>query len=86
MTSLWTTSDMTAAMRADKAGALPAECRRHLHRQPHHRPRATPSSRSRDARDGHDFVEAALKAGAGVAVIARDKRNRFAADAPLLAR
>jgi UDP-N-acetylmuramoyl-tripeptide--D-alanyl-D-alanine ligase len=37
-----------------------------------------------DARDGHDFVEAALKAGAGVAVVARGKRARFAVDAPLL--
>ncbi|MCW5690562.1 MAG: UDP-N-acetylmuramoylalanyl-D-glutamyl-2,6-diaminopimelate--D-alanyl-D-alanine ligase, partial [Pseudolabrys sp.] len=37
-----------------------------------------------DVRDGHDFVEAALGAGAGVAVVARDQRARFAADAPLL--
>jgi UDP-N-acetylmuramoyl-tripeptide--D-alanyl-D-alanine ligase len=38
-----------------------------------------------DNRDGHDFVEAALKAGAGLAVIARARRGQFAADAPLLA-
>jgi UDP-N-acetylmuramoyl-tripeptide--D-alanyl-D-alanine ligase len=38
-----------------------------------------------DARDGHDFVEAALKAGAGLAVVASDKRDLFANDAPLLA-
>jgi UDP-N-acetylmuramoyl-tripeptide--D-alanyl-D-alanine ligase len=38
-----------------------------------------------DNRDGHDFVEAALKAGAGVAVVSREKRARFAKDAPLLA-
>ena len=31
-----------------------------------------------DERDGHDFVEAALKAGAGLAVVARDKRDAFA--------
>ena len=37
-----------------------------------------------DARDGHDFVEAALKAGAGLAVVAADKRDAFAKDAPLL--
>ena len=37
-----------------------------------------------DSRDGHDFVEAALKAGAGLAVVAARKRARFAADAPLL--
>ena len=36
------------------------------------------------ARDGHEFVEAALKAGAGLAVVAADKRESFAKDAPLL--
>jgi len=37
-----------------------------------------------DARDGHEFVEAALKNGAGLAVIAKDKRAMFSADARLL--
>ena len=37
-----------------------------------------------DARDGHDFVEAALKAGAGLAVVAADKRDAMPKDAPLL--
>jgi UDP-N-acetylmuramoyl-tripeptide--D-alanyl-D-alanine ligase len=37
-----------------------------------------------DSRDGHDFVEAALAAGAGLAVVAAEKRDRFPADAPLL--
>lgn len=37
-----------------------------------------------DIHDGHDFVDAALKAGAGLAVIASAQRARFAADAPLL--
>ena len=36
-----------------------------------------------DNRDGHDFVDAALKAGAGLAVVAKGQRQRFA-DAPLL--
>ena len=84
MTSLWTLSDMGAAMRADKSGALPADT-------------AGISIDSRtlgkgdaffaiqgENRDGHDFVEAALKAGAGLAVVARAQRARFAADAPLL--
>src|ERR1041385_1994713 len=35
-------------------------------------------------RDGHDFVEAALKAGAGLAVVSRDKRAAMPKDAPLL--
>ena len=37
-----------------------------------------------DVHDGHDFVAAALKAGAGLAVVAASERDKFAADAPLL--
>src|SRR5262249_36974935 len=37
-----------------------------------------------DARDGHEFVPAALRAGAGIAVVAADRRGALAADAPLL--
>jgi UDP-N-acetylmuramoyl-tripeptide--D-alanyl-D-alanine ligase len=37
-----------------------------------------------DNRNGHDFVEAALKAGAGLAVVDARKQDRFAADVPLL--
>ena len=85
MSALWTLDAMASAMRADKSGALPAEV-----------PGLSIDSRSigrgeaffaiqGDNRDGHDFVEAALKAGAGLAVIARAQRTRFAAEAPLLA-
>jgi UDP-N-acetylmuramoyl-tripeptide--D-alanyl-D-alanine ligase len=35
-------------------------------------------------RDGHDFVDAARKAGAGLAVVAAHRQDRFAAAAPLL--
>src|SRR3954465_6511624 len=35
-------------------------------------------------RDGHEFVEAALKAGAGLAVVAREKAGANPKDAPLL--
>ena len=35
-------------------------------------------------RDGHEFVEAALKAGAGLAVVARDKAAAMPQGAPLL--
>ena len=84
MTALWTIDAMTTAMRAEGSGALPAEV-----------PGISIDSRSigkgeaffaikGDARDGHDFVEAALKGGAGLAVVARTQRARFAADAPLL--
>ena len=85
MSALWTIDAMAAAMRADKSGALPAEV-----------PGLSIDSRSvakgeaffaitGDNRDGHDFVETALKAGAGLAVVARSKRAQFAAEAPLLA-
>jgi UDP-N-acetylmuramoyl-tripeptide--D-alanyl-D-alanine ligase len=85
MSALWTADTMAAAMRAEKSGALPAEV-----------PGLSIDSRSigrgeaffaiqGDNRDGHAFVEAALKSGAGLAVIARGQRARFAADAPLLA-
>jgi UDP-N-acetylmuramoyl-tripeptide--D-alanyl-D-alanine ligase len=38
-----------------------------------------------EARDGHDFVAAALKAGAGLAVVAQEKLAAMPAGAPLLA-
>jgi UDP-N-acetylmuramoyl-tripeptide--D-alanyl-D-alanine ligase len=37
-----------------------------------------------ESRDGHDFVQAALERGAGLAVVAGDRRAAFAKDAPLL--
>ncbi len=37
-----------------------------------------------DVHDGHDFVAAALKAGAGLAVVERAQRDKFAGNAPLL--
>jgi UDP-N-acetylmuramoyl-tripeptide--D-alanyl-D-alanine ligase len=37
-----------------------------------------------DARDGHDFVEAALQAGAALAVVAQDRRAKLPKDARLL--
>src|SRR6185437_7813461 len=84
MTALWTIDDMAKATGAEKSGALPNAV-----------PGLSIDSRGLakgeaffaikgDNRDGHDFVAAALKAGAGVAVIARDQRRQFAADAPLL--
>ena len=83
MSALWTLDALSTAMRAERAGALPAEV----------------SGLSIDSRtltkgdaffavqgenrNGHDFVEAALKAGAGLAVVAQGDRARFG-NAPLL--
>jgi UDP-N-acetylmuramoyl-tripeptide--D-alanyl-D-alanine ligase len=83
MSHLWTLEAMTAAMRAEGVGVLPADVNG-----------ISIDSRTLlkgDAffaikggnRDGHDFVEGALKAGAGLVVIERNQRGRFA-DAPLL--
>jgi UDP-N-acetylmuramoyl-tripeptide--D-alanyl-D-alanine ligase len=84
MTALWTVSDMAAAMKADRAGDLPAEVSG-----------ISIDSRTAtkgdaffaiagDNRDGHHFVEAALKAGAALAVVARASTVEFPAGAPLL--
>ena len=82
--TLWTVDAMATAMRARRDGPLPASIGG-----------ISIDSRtlgagdaffaiSGDNRDGHDFVAAALKAGAGLAVVSRAKRDAFAADAPLL--
>jgi UDP-N-acetylmuramoyl-tripeptide--D-alanyl-D-alanine ligase len=83
-TPLWTSDAIRAAMRAKVNGALPQAI----------------SGISIDSRtlqsgeayfairgavhDGHDFVAAALKAGAGLAVVEKAQAGKFASDAPLL--
>jgi len=85
MTPLWTIDDMAVAMRAQRHGALPADSNgisidsRHLNKGDAF------FAIKGDNRDGHDFVTAALNAGAGLAVVASERRAEFAADAPLLA-
>src|SRR3954471_8437204 len=75
---------MAAAMRATRAGALP-----------HDVPGLSIDTRTLktgeaffaiqgENRDGHAFVEAALQAGAGLAVVAREKQGAMPQDAPLL--
>jgi UDP-N-acetylmuramoyl-tripeptide--D-alanyl-D-alanine ligase len=82
--ALWTVEALVAAMGATRAGNLPASV-----------PGLSIDSRTvargeaffaiaGENRDGHDFVAAALDAGAGLAVIAADKRSLFSPDAPLL--
>jgi UDP-N-acetylmuramoyl-tripeptide--D-alanyl-D-alanine ligase len=82
--SLWTADEMAAAMEAACVGALPRDV-----------PGLSIDTRTLKAgeaffaiqgenRDGHDFVEAALKAGAGLAVVARAKQSAMPKDAPLL--
>ena len=80
---LWTLPAMAAAMSAERVGALPATI-----------PGISIDTRTLAAgeaffaikgdRDGHDFVAAAMQAGAGLAVVARDKLAAMPEGAPLL--
>ena len=82
--ALWTIEAMAAAMRGETNGTLPASTgglsidTRSLQRGD------TFFAIKGDSRDGHEFVEAAFKAGASLAVVAADRRSMFAADAPLI--
>jgi UDP-N-acetylmuramoyl-tripeptide--D-alanyl-D-alanine ligase len=80
---LWTVDAMAKAMAAARAGPLPGSV-----------PGLSIDSRTiapgeaffaitGDSRDGHDFVPAALQAGAGLAVVAAARRDAFP-QAPLL--
>ena len=81
---LWTLDEMAAAMRAARAGNLPPAV-----------PGLSIDTRTLaageaffaiqgESRDGHDFVDVALKAGAGLAVVAAGKQGAMPPDAPLL--
>jgi UDP-N-acetylmuramoyl-tripeptide--D-alanyl-D-alanine ligase len=84
MTALWALDAMTAAMRADTSGALPSDIAGiSIDTRTVARGEAFFAIQG-ERRDGHEFVDGALKAGAGVAVVARNKRALFPADAPLL--
>jgi UDP-N-acetylmuramoyl-tripeptide--D-alanyl-D-alanine ligase len=81
---LWSVEAMAQAMGAERAGALPAA----VHGISIDTRSIVPGEAffaiAGEHRDGHDFVAAALAAGAGLAVIAADKRSGFSAPAPLL--
>ena len=81
---LWTAGAMAAAMRAAGAGALPRAVPGLSIDTRTIRPGEAFFAIQGENRDGHEFVEAALKAGAGLAVVAESKRNAMPQDAPLL--
>ncbi len=81
--ALWSTEAMAAAMSAQPQGPLPAGVNG-LSIDTRSIGRGDAFFAITGVRDGHDFVDAALKAGAGLAVVAKDKRAQFVADAPLL--
>lgn len=81
---LWTSHAMAQAMRASVSGTLPEavtglsiDSRTIAHGDAYFAIKG-------DVHDGHDFVAAALKAGAALAVVEKAQRDKFAPDAPLL--
>ena len=82
--SLWTSEAMAAAMHAEVAGVLPqAVTGISIDSRTIARGEAYFAIRG-EVHDGHDFVTAALKAGAALAVVEKAQAGKFAADAPLL--
>jgi UDP-N-acetylmuramoyl-tripeptide--D-alanyl-D-alanine ligase len=81
---LWTSAAMAEAMRAATQGVLPEGVSGLSIDSRSIAPGEAYFAIKGDVHDGHDFVEAALKAGVGLAVVEAAQREKFAADAPLL--
>jgi UDP-N-acetylmuramoyl-tripeptide--D-alanyl-D-alanine ligase len=81
---LWTAQAMAEAMHAQRSGPLPQAVSGLSIDTRTIAPGEAFLAIQGDNRDGHAFVEAALKAGAGCAVVANDKRATMPKDAPLL--
>src|SRR5450631_2235221 len=81
---LWSSQAMAAAMRAEVRGALPEDISGLSIDSRSIAPGEAYFAIKGDIHDGHDFVAAALKAGAALAVVASAQRDKFPADAPLL--
>src|SRR3981189_478812 len=83
-TPLWTTIAMAEAMRASINGVLPEAISGLSIDSRTIAPGEAYFAIKGDVHDGHDFVVAALKAGAALAVVEAAQREKFAPDAPLL--
>ncbi len=81
---LWTSQAMGEAIRAATNGALPDGVIGLSIDSRTIQPGEAYFAIKGDVHDGHDFVAAALKAGAALAVVERAHRDKFAADASLL--
>jgi UDP-N-acetylmuramoyl-tripeptide--D-alanyl-D-alanine ligase len=81
---LWTTQAMAEAMQAQRSGPLPQAASGLSMDTRTIAPGDAFFAIRGDSRDGHEFVEAALKAGAGCAVVADGRRAAMPKDAPLL--
>jgi UDP-N-acetylmuramoyl-tripeptide--D-alanyl-D-alanine ligase len=81
---LWTAQAMAEAMRAAVNGALPPAISGLSIDSRTISPGEAYFAIKGDVHDGHDFVAAALKAGAALAVVEAAQREKFPAAAPLL--
>src|SRR6185437_5862984 len=81
---LWTVEAMATAMDATSAGPLPLSITGISIDTRTVAPGEAFFAIKGDNRDGHDFVAAALAAGAGLAVVAAERRDSFPGHAPLL--
>ena len=81
---LWTTGAMAQAMRASGNGVLPEAVSGLSIDSRTIAPDEAYFAIKGDVHDGHDFVTAALKAGAALAVVEAAQRDKFPGDAPLL--
>jgi UDP-N-acetylmuramoyl-tripeptide--D-alanyl-D-alanine ligase len=82
--ALWTVAAMVSAMRAQQTAGVPDTISGISIDSRTIAPGDAFFAIKGDNRDGHDFVAGALKAGAGLAVVAAARRQDFPADAPLL--
>jgi UDP-N-acetylmuramoyl-tripeptide--D-alanyl-D-alanine ligase len=83
--ALWTVEAMAVAMGAERHGALPAAVSGLSIDSRTIAPGEAFLAIAGESRDGHDFVPAAMKAGAGLAVVAESRRADMPPNAPLLA-
>ena len=81
---LWTSAAMAEAMRASAQGVLPEAISGLSIDSRTIAPGEAYFAIKGDVHDGHDFVAAALQAGAALAVVEATQRSKFADDAPLL--
>jgi len=81
---LWTIEAMASAMGARREGPLPESVRGISIDSRSIGPSEAFFAIKGDNRDGHDFVNDALQAGAALAVVAAATRDQFPKDAPLL--
>ena len=82
--ALWSIDAMVQAMRAERAGALPQAIAGVSIDSRTIAPGEAFFAIAGENRDGHEFVLAALDRGAGLAVVARERRAEFPSGAPLL--